>query len=426
MENKIKIGMIGLGTVGSGVFKTLQNFSEVEIVQIATRDLSRSKGIDTKNINITDDGFNIANNPEIDVVVEVAGGVNPMFEILKTAIKNGKHIVTANKELLAKHGSELFDLANVHNVVILYEAAVAGGIPIINPIKTALRANKFTKVAGILNGTTNYILTKMEELKISYKECLKEAQDLGYAEADPTGDVEGYDTMYKIATLANIVFHKRIDIAKIYREGITKISDDDIEYANDLGYKIKLIGLAQLYYGDNGAEEGIDLRVHPMLVSKENVISGINGVLNAVQIDGFPVGQVMFTGCGAGEFPTASSVVGDILSISAEFHTTKDILPMTRCLHSEMANQIDILQTKNCYYISIKAQNKVGTIGTIGTVCGRNNINLSSILQKGIKQDGTAQIIVVTELAKESDMQNAVRELENQGIEINNLIRVMQ
>lgn len=423
MDKKLKIGIIGLGIVGSGVFKTLQNFSEIEIVQIATKDLSKSQGVVFDNI--TDDGFNIANNPEIDVVVEVAGGAGVMAEIWRTAIKNGKHIVTANKELLAKHGAEMMDLANAHNTVIMYEAAVGGGIPVINAIKTALRANKFEKVAGILNGTTNYILTKMEELKLSYKECLTEAQKLGYAEADPTGDVDGFDTMYKIATLANIVFHERIDVSKIYREGITKISDDDIVFANELGYKIKLIGLAQT---SQAVENGLDIRVHPMLVKKENVISGINNAINAVQLVGFPIGEVMLTGPGAGEFPTSSAVVGDILAISAAVQASKNcenILPMAKCNHSEYAKQIDISQTENSYYISIKAQNKVGTIGAIGTACGANNINLSSILQKGIKADGTAQIIVITETAKESDMQNAIKELEGQGIVINNLIRVM-
>lgn len=258
----------------------------------------------------------------------------------------------------------------------MYEAAVAGGIPIIMPIKTTLRGNKFKKVAGILNGTTNYILTKMEEKNISYKECLKDAQDLGYAEADPTGDVEGFDTMYKIATLANIVFHKRIDISKIHREGITNISADDIKYANELGYKIKLIALAQT----SGDE--LDVRVHPMLVKKESIISGINNALNAVMLEGHPVGQVMFTGPGAGEFPTASSVVGDILAIAAEFGKCETILPMTRCHHKEKAVQKDVLDTKNNYYISITAQNAMGTIGVIGTVCGNNKINLSSVLQK--------------------------------------------
>lgn len=417
MENKLKIGLIGLGTVGCGVVKTLCAFPQIEIVKAAVRNLNKKRDVEVRCI--TDDPFEIVNDPEIDVVVEVAGGVNPAFDLLKTAIKNKKHIVTANKELLAKHGAELFDLANEYNVAILYEAAVAGGIPIIMPIKTTLKGNKFKKVAGILNGTTNYILTQMEEKGISYQECLKEAQELGYAEADPTGDVEGFDTMYKIATLANITFNKRIDVTKIHREGITNISAQDIKFADELGYKIKLIALAQ----DNDGQ--IDVRVHPMLVSKSRVISGINNALNAVLLEGFPVGQVMFTGPGAGEFPTASSVVGDILAIDAEFGKCETILPMTRCHHREMAVQTDILDTKNSYYISITAPNAMGVIGVIGTACGKNKINISSVLQKGTQKDGTAQIIVITEECSERDIQNAIEELKKQSIKINNLIRVM-
>lgn len=417
MENKLKIGLIGLGTVGGGVVKTLCAFPQIEIVKAAVRNLNKKRDVEVRCI--TDDPFEIVNDPEIDVVVEVAGGVNPAFDLLKTAIKNKKHIVTANKELLAKHGAELFDLANEYNVAILYEAAVAGGIPIIMPIKTTLKGNKFKKVAGILNGTTNYILTQMEEKGISYQECLKEAQELGYAEADPTGDVEGFDTMYKIATLANITFNKRIDVTKIHREGITNISAQDIKFADELGYKIKLIALAQ----DNDGQ--IDVRVHPMLVSKSRVISGINNALNAVLLEGFPVGQVMFTGPGAGEFPTASSVVGDILAIDAEFGKCETILPMTRCHHREMAVQTDILDTKNSYYISITAPNAMGVIGVIGTACGENKINISSVLQKGTQKDGTAQIIVITEECSERDIQNAIEELKKQSIKINNLIRVM-
>ena len=413
----MKIGLIGLGTVGCGVVKTLCAFPQIEIVKAAVRNLNKKRDVEVRCI--TDDPFEIVNDPEIDVVVEVAGGVNPAFDLLKTAIKNKKHIVTANKELLAKHGAELFDLANEYNVAILYEAAVAGGIPIIMPIKTTLKGNKFKKVAGILNGTTNYILTQMEEKGISYQECLKEAQELGYAEADPTGDVEGFDTMYKIATLANITFNKRIDVTKIHREGITNISAQDIKFADELGYKIKLIALAQ----DNDGQ--IDVRVHPMLVSKSRVISGINNALNAVLLEGFPVGQVMFTGPGAGEFPTASSVVGDILAIDAEFGKCETILPMTRCHHREMAVQTDILDTKNSYYISITAPNAMGVIGVIGTACGKNKINISSVLQKGTQKDGTAQIIVITEECSERDIQNAIEELKKQSIKINNLIRVM-
>lgn len=420
MENKkIKIGIIGLGTVGTGVVKTLQSFKNIEIKTVAVKNLNKKRDVEVQNL--TDDLFCIVNDPEIDIVVEVAGGCNPAYEIITGAIKNKKHIVTANKELLAKFGAEIFDLANENNVAVLYEAAVAGGIPIIGPIKTTLKGNTFSKVAGILNGTTNYILTKMEENNISYQECLKEAQALGYAETDPTGDVEGFDAMYKIATLANITFHKRIDVNKIYREGITKISADDIKFADEFGYKIKLIGLAQKYENT----EKLDIRVHPMLVSKNNMISNINNALNAVMLEGFPVDKVMFTGPGAGEFPTASSVVGDILQIAGEFGHTDTILPLSRCTHKEWAEIADIKETKNKYYISIKAPNSKGTIGTIGTVCGENNINLSSILQKGIKEDNTAQVIVITEESNESDVQNAINELKCHNIEINNLIRVM-
>ena len=417
-KNILKIGIIGLGTVGSGVVKTLKNFKNVEIVCGAVRNLNKKRDVEVPNL--TDDPFKIVNDPEIDVVVEGAGGCDPALDLITTAIKNKKHVVTANKELLAKFGAQIFDLANENNVSVLYEAAVAGGIPIIGPVKTTLRGNIFSKVAGILNGTTNYILTKMEEKNISYTECLKDAQALGYAEADPTGDVEGYDAMYKIATLANITFHKRIDVNKIYREGITKISADDIKFANELGYKIKLIGLAQKTENDE-----LDIRVHPMLVPLTNMISGINNAMNAVLLEGFPMDKVMVTGTGAGEFPTASSVVGDILQIAGEFNHTDTVLPLHRCPHKEKANQVDIKHTKNKYYISIKAPNSKGTIGIIGTVCGNNNINLSSILQKGIKEDNTAQVIVITEVANELDIQNAIKELNAQNIEINNLIRVM-
>lgn len=417
MENKLKIGIIGLGTVGSGVVKVLRKFDDVEIISACVRDISKKREVEASKL--TTDPFAIVNNPEVQVVVEVAGGCGVILDALKMAIQNKKHIVTANKELLAKHGAELFDLAKEYGTTILYEAAVAGGIPIINAVKTALRANDFTRVAGILNGTTNYILTKMEHDEISYSECLKLAQDLGYAEADPTGDVEGFDTMYKTAILANIVFHKRIDVNKIYREGISNISDSDIKHANDLGYKIKLIGLAQK------VGEAIDIRVHPMLVPQNNVLSLIDNALNAVQVEGLPVGQVMFTGPGAGEFPTASSVVGDVLAIKSQINTCEVILPLNKCNHSEYAEQLNILDTKSCYYISINAENKVGTIGAIGTVCAKNSINLSNIIQKGIKEDGTAEIIVITEIANEKDMQKAINELKEQGIKINNLIRTM-
>ncbi len=419
---KIKVGIIGLGTVGSGVFKTLCNFENIEIVAIAVKNINKQRNIKGLNASIiTDDPYKIVNNPEIDIVAELIGGVNPAFDLIKTAIKNGKHIVTANKELLAKHGEELFNFAEKHNKVVLYEAAIAGGIPIIMPIKTILAGNNITKIEAILNGTTNYILTKMDAQGASYENVLKEAQELGYAETDPTGDVEGFDAAYKITTLATIAFKKRIKLENVYREGITKIRAQDMQAANDLGYKIKLIASA---YIDKGGRA--DVRVHPMLVSKKSTLAHIDYVTNAVSLSGHPIGDITLSGPGAGEFPTASSVVGDILAISAELGKSDYILPMMRCRHNIDAEPIDISDTDNKYYLSINAKNNKGVIGKIGKICADNNISLASIVQRGVSEDNTADITVITELCREKDMQNALQAFENDEYinKVNNLIRV--
>jgi homoserine dehydrogenase len=422
-NQRIKIGIIGLGTVGTGVVKVLQNYPEIEIKKIAVKDITKKRNIENfDNSILTDNPFDVVNDEEIKVVVEVIGGVEPAYELLTTAINNGKHIVTANKELLAKKGEHLFNFAKEKNVTILYEAAIAGGIPLITPIKTILIGNKLTKIEAILNGTTNYILSKMEKDCVSYETVLKEAQELGYAETDPTGDVEGYDAVYKLATLATISLNQRVDVNKIYREGITKVSANDIKFAKELGYKIKLIAQAQLL--DSG---DIDARVHPMLVDEKETLASINGVTNSVVLEGFPVGKIMFAGPGAGEFPTASSVVGDILMLQRSLGCD-DVLPLMRCNHTQYAKQLDITETKNKYYISITAKNTTGVIGCIGDICGKNNISLASVLQKGIDEQNTACIVVITEICKESDVNNVVQILENNDniVKINNIIRVME
>lgn len=423
MENKkIKIGLIGLGTVGSGVFKTLQNFKNVEVVKIAVHNKNKKRNIDGLDESIiTDDAYEVVNNPEIQIVAELVGGINPAFDLIKTAIKNGKHIVTANKELLAKHGEELFNFAEENNKVVLYEAAIAGGIPLIMPIKTILAGNKITKIKAILNGTTNYILTKMDVQGASYTDVLKEAQELGYAEADPTGDVEGFDAAYKITTLATIAFGKRIKIENVYREGITKISPDDMKAANEMGYKIKLIASAEL-----NEDSKADVRVHPMLVPKTKTLAHIDYVTNAVSLSGHPVGDVTLSGPGAGEFPTASSVVGDILAIVSEIDKTDYLLPMMRCNHHENAVMTPIEDTKNKYYISITAHNRLGVIGRIGKACEDHNISLASIVQKEVAGDNAAKITVITEICKEKDMQNVINIFNNDPAiaSVNSLIRV--
>lgn len=422
MENKIKIGLIGLGTVGSGVFKTLQNFDNIDIVRIAVKNKNKKRNIDGLNENImTDNPYDVVNDPEIQIVAELIGGIEPAFDLIKTAIINGKHIVTANKELLAKYGEELFNFAQEHNKVVLYEAAIAGGIPLIMPIKTILAGNKINKIKAILNGTTNYILTKMDMQGASYFDVLKEAQEMGYAEADPSGDVEGFDAAYKITTLATIAFGKRIKIENVYREGITKIRPEDMKAANEMGYKIKLIASAEM-----NRDGQADVRVHPMLVPKSKTLAHIDYVTNAVTISGHPVGDITLSGPGAGEFPTASSVVGDILAIVSELGKTDYILPMMRCNHNETAQMIDIKLTENKYYLSITAQNSMGVIGRIGKACEDNNISLASIVQKEVAEGNCADITVITELCRELDMQNVIEIFNSDSAitKVNSLIRV--
>jgi len=421
-KKKIKIGLIGLGTVGTGVFKTLLPYENIEITKIAVKNINKPRNIENfDNSILTSDCYEVVNDPEIDIVCELIGGVEPAFDLIKTAIKNGKHIVTANKELLAKHGEELFIFAEKYNKVVLYEAAIAGGIPLIMPIKTILAGNKINKIEAILNGTTNYILTKMDVQGASYSDVLREAQELGYAETDPTGDVEGFDAAYKITTLATIAFRKRIKLEKVYREGITKIRAQDMKAANDLGYKIKLIASASIDENNRA-----DVRVHPMLISKKSTLAHIDYVTNAVSLSGHPVGDITLSGPGAGEFPTASSVVGDVLAIVSELGKTDYMLPMMRCPHEENAECININDTMNKYYLSINAKNNKGVIGSIGRICAENEISLASIVQRGVDDDNTANITVITELALEKSLQKAVREFEEDECinKVNSLIRV--
>ena len=422
---KINIGIIGLGTVGCGVVKTLKNFSQINIVKMGVKNKNKKRNIEDLDENlITCDAYEIVNNPKIDIVVEVAGGVNPTYDLIKTALSNGKHIVTANKELLAKHGDELFKIANEKKLIILYEAAIAGGIPIIMPLKMTLCGNKISKIQGILNGTTNYILTKMKENKESYDDVLNEAQELGYAETDPTNDVMGYDAAYKICTLAKIGFNSQVDINKIYTEGITKITDEDITFADELGYTIKLVAQASM-----NEKKEVDIRVHPVLVKNDNVLAKINNATNAVKVCGTPVGEVCFIGPGAGEMPTASSVVGDILILASEIedkNATKSLNLMMKTADVS-ANQIDISKTLNEYYMLIVAQDHKGVIGTIGRICGDNNISIQTVMQRGIENDNMAKIVVITSQSKESDVSNAIADMKNDEsiCEIKSLIRVL-
>ncbi len=416
---KIKLGLIGLGTVGTGVYKSVQDFDNLEITKIAVRNINKPRAVDVPREKLTDNPYDVVNDPSIDVVVELMGGIEPAWDYIKTALENGKHIVTANKELLAKKGEELFNLSEKHNCVVLYEAAIAGGIPLIMPIKTILAGNKINKVQAILNGTTNYILTKMDVDGASYEDVLKEAQELGYAETDPTGDVEGFDAAYKITTLATIAFNSRIKFENVYREGITKIRKEDMQRANELGYKIKLVASATIDENNNA-----DVRVHPVLVPKSTMLAHISYVTNAVAISGNPIGDILLSGPGAGESPTTSSVMGDILSIARAWKTTDYLLPMMRCHHHSIANPVKIEDTYNKYYLSINAPNAIGVIAKIGTICANKNISLSTILQKGVNDNNTAEITVITERCLEKSVKEFISELTDCTVE--SIIRVAE
>lgn len=416
---KLRLGLIGLGTVGSGVYKSAAQFENIEIVKIAVKNLNKPRSVSVPPEILTDNPYEVVNDPSIDVVVELMGGVEPTWDYIKTALENGKHIVTANKELLAKRGEELFHLSEEHNRVVLYEAAVAGGIPIIMPIKTILAGNKIRKIQAILNGTTNYILTKMDVMGASYEDVLKEAQTLGYAETNPIGDVEGFDAAYKITTLGTIAFNARIKFENVYREGITRIRREDMQKADELGYKIKLIASASIDENNNA-----DVRVHPMLVPKHKMLAHIDYVTNAVEMSGHPIGSIVLSGPGAGEFPTASSVIGDILSIAREYKTTEYLLPMMRCHHHYTAKPVAIEDTYNKYYLSITAPNAIGVIAKIGTICANKNISLSSIVQKGIGSDNTADITVITDKCLEKSIREVINELDE--CTVNSMIRVME
>lgn len=421
-DKVVNVGILGLGTVGTGVVKVLKNQDKINIKKIAEKDINRNFEVDVKDL-LTPNISDVVNDPDISIIVEVIGGVNHAFDAITTAIKNGKHVVTANKELIAKKGSEIFDLSTQHNVSVLYEASVGGGIPIIMPVKQSLSANKIQSIAGILNGTTNYILTKMETERAEFSDVLAEAQRLGYAEADPTSDVEGYDASYKVSILASIAFGARIDINKIYREGISKISTVDIDYASELGYKIKLIAMAKLT--ENGK---IDVRVHPTFVPIQHPLASISGVTNAITVRGDAVGEVNFSGPGAGQMPTASAVVADVLAIVREMNLTDNILPSMRCNHTKSAEIEPIGDTVNSYYVRFHSFDKPGVIGNMGNVCGKHGVSLSGVIQKDRLEGGIARIILLTHEVKESDMQAALQEISQHESTklIANVIRVLK
>ncbi|MBK8191000.1 MAG: homoserine dehydrogenase [Vampirovibrionales bacterium] len=402
----VGVGMIGMGTVGRGVYKILSQRSEIDFRRIAVRDLDKNRGVEGLDSRLLcDDPLSVVRDPEAQVLIEVMGGVDLARELIVEAIRNGKHVITANKELIAKEGQALFELAQAHHVRLMFEGAVAGGIPIIMPLKLSLAANHILEIAGILNGTTNYILTKMANEGWSYETALEKAQEKGFAEADPTNDVEGHDTAYKISILSSIAFKKRIDVARVAREGISRLTATDIQLADSLGYVIKLIGLCRQGLDPQGP---LDVRVHPTLVLKDHPLASIHNENNAVWIKGDAVGDVMFYGRGAGELPTASAVCADVLAITDNLVKGNDPIPSMEIIYHGDALMAPAGEARNRYFVRLRTHDTPGVIGNIGTACGECGVSIESIVQHGIHEDGTASIVLITHIQSESQMQDAL------------------
>jgi homoserine dehydrogenase len=406
---KITVGLLGLGTVGTGVVKLLSDDPRFKVKWVAVRNKSKPREVDLSSIRATEDPFEVVNDPEVEIVIEVAGGIDPIYDLTKSAIEQGKQIVTANKELIARHGSEIFELAHRHNVTVLFEAAVGGGIPLISTIQRGLQANEISSVAGILNGTTNYILTAMEERGQSFDEALKEAQQLGFAETDPTNDVESFDVAYKITILASLAFGQFVSVDSVYRQGITQINDLDIRTAREFGYRLKLIGVARRGRGC------LDVRAHPMLVPLHHPLASVEGANNAIFISGSAVGEVMLLGPGAGQMPTASAVVGDLINLASALRLP-DFAPFFQpAIDERQAPLCSIEDNQSAFYVRLETQDTPGVIGNLGHALGGHHVSLHSLLQRGVASDGAATIIFLTHRTSERGFQRALKEIEAQA-----------
>ncbi|HSB09736.1 MAG TPA: homoserine dehydrogenase [Blastocatellia bacterium] len=406
--SKLTLGILGLGTVGTGVVKLLANDARFRIKWVAVRDKSKARDADLSSFRVTDQPSDLVDDPEVEIVIEVAGGIAHIYELIKSAISRGKHIVTANKELIARHGAEIFELAHRNNVTVLFEAAVGGGIPLISTIQRGLQANEISSVAGILNGTTNYILTAMEQRGQSLDDALAEAQQLGFAEADPTNDVEGIDVAYKITILASLAFGQFVEADSVHREGISSISALDIAMADEFGYRIKMIGLARRGTGC------LDVRALPMLVPVHHPLASVEGANNAIFISGSAVGELMLVGPGAGQMPTASAVVGDLINLASALKLP-DFAPYFQpAIDSRESALCSIDESEGTFYVRLETEDSPGVIGNLGHALGQHQVSLNSLLQRGVPSEGPATIILLTHRAREGNLMRALKEIEAQ------------
>lgn len=412
--DSVKVGIAGLGTVGSGTVNVLKRNARdiarrvgrpIEITHIGAR--RDNPACDTQGIRLSRDIFAVATDPDIDILVELIGGIDTARELVLTAIKNGKHIVTANKALIAEHGNEIFQAAQDNGVDVAFEASVAGGIPILKSLGEGLAANHINWLAGIINGTGNFILTEMEEGGRDFNDVLAEAQQLGYAEADPTFDVEGIDAAHKLTILASIAFGIPLQFSKVYTEGISRITTEDVASAAHFGYRIKHLGIAK----DTG--NGIELRVHPTLVSKETMLSAVNGVMNAVMIHGDAVGPTMFYGAGAGAEPTASAVVADIIELGRALTVDHDERVPYLGFHTDHMSDEPILTIDDvtcCFYLRLHVQDKKGVLADVTRILSDNNVSIDAMIQREVDQ-GLVPIVMMTHEVREGDMNQALAKI---------------
>ena len=436
-RDSIGIGLLGMGVVGGGVAQIINQKQShlvdmvgcpVEIKGVLVRDPSRPRAIDVPDGLITTDVSDILDNPEVDILVELIGGEEPAREYIFEAMSRRKHIVTANKEVMSRHGFDIQKYARQQRVRVLFEAAVAGGTPIIAPLMRDLVANDVVTIHGIINGTTNYILTRMEQDGADFGDALAEAQRLGYAEADPTNDIEGIDAAYKLAILATLGFRERVTDDDVFHEGITRLTARDFQYARELGYAIKLLGIAS---ADRGS---VQARVHPALVREDAMLAKVNGVLNAVEIQTDLAGKLLFHGAGAGAMPTTSAVIADIVNIARDIKAgVSDSSPTES---GDQGNDDDaaakgavrpISELETRYYIRLTAADRPGVLAQVGGVFAEHDISIASAIQKETDEVAQrAEIVLMTHRANEAGMQQAILELEalDTVAEVGNLIRV--
>jgi len=416
---QLNVGILGLGTVGGGTYTVLTRNAaeitrrtgvEIKVVQVADRNLDHAKTVTAGNVALTDDAFAVVNNPDVDVVVELIGGYTLSKELVLKAIANKKHVVTANKALIALHGNEIFAAAKASNVIVAFEAAVAGGIPIIKALREGLGANRIEWVAGIINGTTNFILTEMREKGLNFSDVLGEAQRLGYAEADPTFDVEGIDAAHKLTIMSAIAFGMPMKFEQAYTEGITKLQQVDIKYAEELGYRVKLLGITKR------TDKGVELRVHPTLIPEKRLVANVNGAMNAVVVKGDAVGPTLYYGAGAGAEPTASAVVADLMDVARLIDASSAQRVPYLAFQPDQVQDLPILpidEIQSAYYLRLRASDKPGVLAEVTKILGDRNISIDAMMQKEPDENETeADIVILTHITIEKNMNAAIAAIE--------------